>query len=92
MDSEHAAGCIVTIVKVKIGPVTAETDGETWSSSDKTTEDLLNTGASPREVEAGHMYVPDMAQAMADLAKRFFRDLEIVSIEEEEEIPENVVF
>ncbi len=81
----------MTIVHVKIGPIRAETDGETWTSEDMVTENLLNTWASPQQVEAGHMYVPDMAWAMLDLAKRFFRDLEVLEVIEDE-VPDGVVF
>jgi len=81
----------MTIVRVKIREALAETDGETWTADDQVVEDLLNAVASPREVNAGHMYVPDMAMAMADQAKQFFRHLEVVAVEDEDEIPEGAV-
>lgn len=81
----------MTIVKVKIGPITAETNGETWSATDKITERILNTMAGPDQVDAGHLYVPDTALAMVDLARGVHQDLEIISVEEDEQ-PEDVVF
>ncbi len=82
----------MTVVRVKIREITAETDGETWTcQTDQVVEDLLNAVASPWVVDTGHMYVPDMAMAMADQAKLFFRHLEIVAVEDEDEIPEEAV-
>jgi hypothetical protein len=82
----------MTVVRVKIREVLAEADGETWTcKTDQVIEDQLNLWASPREVDAGHMYVPDMAMAMADQAKLVFRHLEVVAVEDEDEIPEGAV-
>ncbi len=82
----------MTVVRVKIREITAEADGETWTcKTDQVVEDLLNVVASPWVVDAGHMYVPDMAMAMADQAKLFFRHLEIVAVEDEDEVPDGVV-
>ncbi len=80
-------------VTIEILGQRAWTDGVSWSSGDKALESLLNTMAS-REITKERFggYIPDMAQAMAQVAgEALGSSMMVVSIEGEDDQDEDEV-
>lgn len=79
-------------VTIEVIGIQAQTDGQTWNSKNKTLQDLLETMAS-REVTEEKLggYIPDLAQAMAQIAEERIPHLKIVSIEDVDDQDETEV-
>jgi len=79
-------------VLIELNGLQAWTDGETWTSRDKTLESILETFASRKitEEKLGE-YIPDMAQAMAQIAEEKIPHLKILSILDQDDQDENEV-
>lgn len=74
------------MIEVELDGKRATTDGKEWTTEDRYLGTLLRHYASPEAVYGdglpGYQYVPDMAAAMASLAKEKIPGLKIITAPE----------
>ncbi len=85
----------MTDVTIELNGYFAKTDGRNWISSDKHTQDLLNSISTPDLVRDVRVYIPDMAIGMLELVVKEKPKTKVLKIENQKidtSLPEGTVF